>query len=170
MPYDNSGSGPLRVPGFSGFQIDADLYEDSVWHNEHAGMVYAYFLEGIEGWQGLRLTARELAMLGLIESITDKPDWDKKVFNGAIVDKWREEAMALPLISKAAWDWVLTEVRDKANSFQTTKRVLALDTNARSAKSDQCRAQNGADRRCRSAAVRSRRAERLASRVQRSGP
>ncbi|KAH8904798.1 hypothetical protein BR93DRAFT_916535 [Coniochaeta sp. PMI_546] len=132
MPYDNSGSGPLRVPGFS-MEIDADLKEDSLRPDGEHG---CYFADGIEGWSGQRLTVREIAMLNLMESITDKPDWDKKVFDDAIVDKWHDEAVALPLISEPAWKWVLAEIRDKANAFKESRRVLALDSNARCVKSD----------------------------------
>ncbi|OIW27037.1 hypothetical protein CONLIGDRAFT_635262 [Coniochaeta ligniaria NRRL 30616] len=132
MPYDNSGSGPLRVPGFS-MEIDADLDEDSLHEDTKRG---CYFADGIEGWNGQRLTVREIAMLGLMESITDKPDWDKKVFDDAIVDKWHAEAVALPLISEPAWDWVLTEIREKATAFKASRRVPALDSNARCVKSD----------------------------------
>lgn len=137
--YDNSGSRPLRLPGI-GMEIDADLDEDSLRRAKHAlGPGWhdaAYFADGIEGWQGQRLTVREIAMLGLMESITDKPNWDTKVFDDTIVEKWRAEAMELPLISQPAWEWVLAEVRDKANAFKTSRRVLALDSNARCVKSD----------------------------------
>lgn len=60
------------------------------------------FAEGIEGWNGPRLTERELAMLQLTEYITDKPDWDRKVFDDTIIARWRAEAMELPLISEPA--------------------------------------------------------------------
>ena len=35
-------------------------------------------------------------MLGVMELLTDKTDWHKKVFDDSIVEKWREEAMAIP--------------------------------------------------------------------------
>lgn len=42
------------------------------------------------------LYIRELAMLDVMEKLTDKPDWHKKVFDEEIVSKWREEALAIP--------------------------------------------------------------------------
>ena len=39
---------------------------------------------------------RELAMMDVMEKLTDKPDWHKKVFDDEIVDKWRREALAVP--------------------------------------------------------------------------
>ncbi|KAK7745088.1 hypothetical protein SLS53_003323 [Cytospora paraplurivora] len=42
------------------------------------------------------LPIREVAMMGIMERLTDKKDWHRKVFDDAIVEKWREEAMAIP--------------------------------------------------------------------------
>jgi hypothetical protein len=39
---------------------------------------------------------RELAMMDVMEKLTDKPDWHKKVFDENIVLKWRKEALAVP--------------------------------------------------------------------------
>jgi hypothetical protein len=38
------------------------------------------------------ITFRERRMLDFINQITDKPEWDRKVFDEDIVSKWREEA------------------------------------------------------------------------------
>jgi hypothetical protein len=38
------------------------------------------------------ITFRERRMLNFINQITDKPEWDRKVFDEDIVSKWREEA------------------------------------------------------------------------------
>lgn len=37
------------------------------------------------------IRARERRMLEFINNITDKPEWEQKVFDEAIVAKWREE-------------------------------------------------------------------------------
>jgi hypothetical protein len=42
------------------------------------------------------LPVRELAMLSVMDTLTDKPDWHNKVFVEEIVAKWRKEAMAIP--------------------------------------------------------------------------
>lgn len=39
---------------------------------------------------------RELAMMDVMDKLTDKPDWSKKVFDDAIVEKWEKEALAIP--------------------------------------------------------------------------
>lgn len=38
------------------------------------------------------LQMREVAMMMLMEQITDKPDWHEKVFDEVTVQKWRHEA------------------------------------------------------------------------------
>lgn len=51
---------------------------------------------GCPGAQSDMLQVRELAMLAVMESLTDKEEWHQKVFDEGIVSKWREEAMAIP--------------------------------------------------------------------------
>lgn len=119
---DNSGSGPLVIPGINGLRLDPARKEG--------------FVHGTDEWRGERLTVREVSMLALMDSITDKPNWDQKVFDEDIVAKWRTEATALPLISEKAWAWCLIELRDKAQVYQQTGKILACDTSSRCAKSD----------------------------------
>ncbi|KAF2649455.1 hypothetical protein K491DRAFT_698080 [Lophiostoma macrostomum CBS 122681] len=42
------------------------------------------------------LPIRELAMMSIMDKLTDKEDWQKKVFDEAIVAKWRKEALEIP--------------------------------------------------------------------------
>lgn len=42
------------------------------------------------------LPVREVAMMSIMDRLTDKEDWHKKVFDDTIVSKWRKEAMAIP--------------------------------------------------------------------------
>jgi hypothetical protein len=39
---------------------------------------------------------REVAMMDVMEKLTDKPDWNRKVFDDEIVEKWKKEALAVP--------------------------------------------------------------------------
>jgi hypothetical protein len=48
------------------------------------------------GSQSKPLPVREFAMLSVMETLTDKPDWYRKVFDEEIVAKWRKEALAIP--------------------------------------------------------------------------
>ncbi|KAG8526561.1 uncharacterized protein KY384_008762 [Bacidia gigantensis] len=53
--------------------------------------------DGREGYGGLKkrraavLTQREYTLMEMMNRITDKPDWQRKVFDEAIVEKWKEE-------------------------------------------------------------------------------
>lgn len=47
----------------------------------------------IADWCGSSgVTVYERNMLGFISQITDKPNWDDKVFDEGILEKWRQEA------------------------------------------------------------------------------
>lgn len=35
-------------------------------------------------------------MMSIMDKLTDKEDWEKKVFDDEIVSKWRREALAMP--------------------------------------------------------------------------
>ncbi|KAK0649728.1 hypothetical protein B0T16DRAFT_136264 [Cercophora newfieldiana] len=52
--------------------------------------------KGVHTWWSAGVTLREQRMMAFIDTITDKPDWEKKVFDEAIVAKWREEAKVGP--------------------------------------------------------------------------
>lgn len=43
------------------------------------------------------LLVREVAMMIIMDRLTDKPDWHVKVFDDTITNKWIEEALALPV-------------------------------------------------------------------------
>lgn len=94
------------------------------------------FNHGANDFQQDRLTAREVAMLGVMNALTDKPHWEEKVFDDEISKKWGEEAQKIHLMSEKAWEWCLLELRDKAVRFKKTGRVLVLDTGSRISKSE----------------------------------
>ncbi|KAK1757322.1 hypothetical protein QBC47DRAFT_375666 [Echria macrotheca] len=48
------------------------------------------------GADSAMLLVREVAMMLVMDRLTDKPDWHVKVFDQDIVAKWREEALAWP--------------------------------------------------------------------------
>lgn len=123
--FDNTGDGQLKVPGFC-------------YYHKFQLETLDRFRHGANDFkQAPRLTAREVAMLGVMNALTDKPDWHKKVFDDEIVAKWKQEASAVHLMSDMAWDWCLTELRDKAKRFERIGRVLVLDAGSRISKSDQ---------------------------------
>ncbi|PPQ86637.1 hypothetical protein CVT25_006821 [Psilocybe cyanescens] len=61
-------------------------------------------------------TLREFTMLQLMNTITDKPDWNTKVNNPEIAKKWKEEALTSGAdITSKMVDWCLDELRYKAS-------------------------------------------------------
>lgn len=49
-------------------------------------------------------------MMAIMDKITDKSDWDKKIFDENIVQKWRQEALGTEGmdVSEKMLDWVCT--------------------------------------------------------------
>ncbi|KAH9243229.1 hypothetical protein K456DRAFT_1880605 [Colletotrichum gloeosporioides 23] len=121
--FDNTGNGPLNVPGFP----LAVSIERS--HNER-------FAHGFNDWAQDRLAAREIAIISLINDITDKPGWSKDVFDDAKVATWRAEALARPLMSPLAWDWCLLELQDMAKDVNERGHICILSSASRVCKSD----------------------------------
>lgn len=48
-----------------------------------------------DGWRAATLLIRECCMLRLIDELSDKPEWRRKVQDDAIAKKWKEEALAM---------------------------------------------------------------------------
>lgn len=69
-----------------------------------------HFPNAVLNWSGTILTVRELNMMAIMDKITDKPNWDQKVFDDTIVQKWRQEALATEGmdVSEKMLDWVCT--------------------------------------------------------------
>lgn len=123
-PFDNSGRGPLAVPGF-GFPLEQELHPED------------RFTHGVREWfQEPNVTARELAMLCLMDDITDKPTWSTDVFDDTVTSQLCQEALRSPLISLKTWDWCLLELQDKARIFQSSGRILTYNTGVAICKSD----------------------------------
>lgn len=51
------------------------------------------FPNALEDWVGDPLTLRERAMMAMMGRIMGKEGWERKVFDGGIVGKWREEGV-----------------------------------------------------------------------------
>ena len=63
--------------------------------------------EDCEGAKSDMILAREVAMMILMDRLTDKPDWNRKVFDEDIVAKWTSEALALPV--EPLWNSIALE-------------------------------------------------------------
>ncbi|PKX93307.1 DUF4246 domain-containing protein [Aspergillus novofumigatus IBT 16806] len=73
-------------------------------------------------------THREILMMRALNSITDKPDWERKVFVEEITAKWRKEIMdSGEDITPTMMNWIIKEAQWKAKVFLDTKHVVAFD-------------------------------------------
>ncbi|KAF2099439.1 hypothetical protein NA57DRAFT_37564 [Rhizodiscina lignyota] len=88
------------------------------------------------------VTIRERRMLKFIDQISDKPEWDRKVFDDDIIAKWKEEAvrhvedLGDKILSEKMFDYCIAELQDKAKRFQETGTIAVLDAEATIVKSD----------------------------------
>ncbi|GIZ41376.1 hypothetical protein CKM354_000468200 [Cercospora kikuchii] len=101
------------------------------------------FPNAISDWSGTPLTQRERRMMALMGEITDKPEWDRKVFDDKIVAKWRAEALAANadaeperVLTEKAIDYCIEEIRDHASKLKEIQMVPAVDANGVVYKSD----------------------------------
>lgn len=82
---DPTAGDPLRLPGY-GLPLD-------YWPGHEC---FPVLVGGAGGdWAARTLLVREVCMLKLIEDITNKPEWWRKVRDAAIAAKWKKEACRL---------------------------------------------------------------------------
>ncbi|KAJ5214157.1 hypothetical protein N7449_001326 [Penicillium cf. viridicatum] len=104
----NNTDGPLQVPGFGPIPLNYELPPKTR---------FAHGL--VEYRHSPRLTMREMAMLRVMQYITEQPGWDQALL-----------ATEGFLISAPAWDWCIAELRDKAQAWQETGRLLVFDSSS----------------------------------------
>ena len=76
------------MPKYPGWNLDLRWNEELVYP---MGIHY-----NSSGAHSALLFVREVAMMLVMDRLTDKPDWHLKVFDDDIADKWRQEALAWP--------------------------------------------------------------------------
>ncbi|KAF2867921.1 hypothetical protein BDV95DRAFT_610358 [Massariosphaeria phaeospora] len=108
------------------------------------------------------LPVREVAMMNIMDRLTDKNEWYNKVFDNEIVSKWRKEALAIPdddlwklatsaksqydtetsveptegIMNATTFDVCIEELRSKAKYYEKCSIVPTLEACASIAKSD----------------------------------
>ncbi|MCJ1445848.1 MAG: hypothetical protein MMC23_006353 [Stictis urceolatum] len=83
-----------------------------------------------DGYASQRLTPlRELKMMQIMNQITDKTDWETKVFDDAVASKWKQEAVDFKGhdVTQQMMDWVVDELRWKAKDFKETRMLTVYD-------------------------------------------
>jgi hypothetical protein len=79
--------GKITLPGY-GTPLNYMLQ-----HRDWSNDVYERCPNALQDWGPQPITVREKNMMQMINAITDKPDWRRKVFDEAILHKWRAEAV-----------------------------------------------------------------------------
>ncbi|KAG9935969.1 hypothetical protein KCV05_g1814, partial [Aureobasidium melanogenum] len=85
--------GRVLLPGF-GRPLN-DMLELKTWalrHRDETSLLNRC-PNPLEEWSPEPLTVRERNMMQVINAITDKPDWRRKVLDETIIAKWRAEAI-----------------------------------------------------------------------------
>ncbi|KAJ5670593.1 uncharacterized protein N7477_005956 [Penicillium maclennaniae] len=77
---------------------------------------------------GFLYTFREILMMRVMNTITDKPDWERKVFNEDITNKWRKEVSESGQgVSKAMMDWIVKELQWKTDGLKKDCFISVFD-------------------------------------------
>ncbi|KAF3398054.1 hypothetical protein F1880_005779 [Penicillium rolfsii] len=120
----NNKTNPIKVPGLGKIPVNVLLSHDQ-------------FATGTNEWTSHILTAKELAMLDLINKITDRSNWNRSIFDQQVIAQWREDALSSSsLINDKTWDWCLLELQDKARQFDQDGRLVVFNTSSGVCKSD----------------------------------
>ncbi|KAF5660946.1 hypothetical protein FCIRC_11999 [Fusarium circinatum] len=96
------------------------------------------------GWRSATLLIRESCMLKLINELSDKPEWWRKIKDEAISSKWKKEALEMDWTSyrkhadftSAMADACISELRSKAELYEKTGLMPVYDYTTTVIKSD----------------------------------
>ncbi|KAF4458718.1 hypothetical protein FALBO_14541 [Fusarium albosuccineum] len=104
------------------------------------------YLVGNRGnkWKAATLTIREVCMLKLMEDITNKPEWWRKINDSAIADKWAKEAIEMPWseyrdnadFTQEMAEACMKELRQKEEIYEETGLIPVMDYSSCAIKSD----------------------------------
>lgn len=124
IKLDNSGTGPLRVPGFNGVPLFYEHPKDN------------RFAHGICDWRQIpQLLLVELSMLQFMSYVTEQPDWENKSEDPQTLEEWHRHAVSVFDLDESSWQWCVKELRDKASDFKRTGYVAVFDADSRVIKS-----------------------------------
>lgn len=98
-----------KMTGFQYPGVNLPIAPDYIRLDERVP-IYPIGLPDTRAADSYILPIREVAMMMLMDTLTDKPNWHEKVFDETIVAKWRHEAMTQPQhglflrIMEGKWD------------------------------------------------------------------
>ncbi|KAJ5519230.1 hypothetical protein N7453_001652 [Penicillium expansum] len=127
----------LRMPGFNvklNCQPDRNVIQN--WYHGFPNALDDNDMFQWYYWRDVELTLlpsdlvthREVLMMRVVNTITDKPQWDQKVFDKNITTKWRDEiAQSGQDVTPKMMDWIIEELQWKANILKETGHVCVFD-------------------------------------------
>ncbi|KAI0116506.1 hypothetical protein GGR51DRAFT_546020 [Nemania sp. FL0031] len=141
---EKDSSKRLELPGF-GMPLDQP---PTIGNN--------YFLHALSSrFESVGLKLREVRMMEFMNQITDKPEWERKVFDENIVNAWRDEAMGSKAqeidldgdvyMTEKMFNNCIKELRDKVQGYKNTGLISILDAEVEVVKSDSVIPQSLAD-------------------------
>ncbi|KAE8406247.1 hypothetical protein BDV37DRAFT_281157 [Aspergillus pseudonomiae] len=111
-----------------GFPLPLNLYDYSCRATDRFPHVLRLTDMGDEYVRKL-CTYRELLIMRVLNSITDKPGWYLEVFDEATTAKWRREIAASDEeITPNMVRWIMDEVKWKAQKYSATGHVVVFDS------------------------------------------
>ncbi|KGQ09595.1 hypothetical protein BBAD15_g5071 [Beauveria bassiana D1-5] len=137
--YKAAGATVPRRPGF-GLTLD--------WKTDDDSDVFprlSFDDEGNASWRAHTLLIREVCMLRVMEELTNKPEWWRKVKDDEIAAKWKTEILQMDwktlvdlwaVFTEPMADAVIAELRAKADLYQETGLIPVMDYSACAIKSD----------------------------------
>ncbi|KAM0228046.1 hypothetical protein ACHAPO_011074 [Fusarium lateritium] len=145
-----STSTPTLYPG---------LGLDLRYHDQDRDEIYPIGIHyNCYGADSEMLLVREVAMMIVMNQLTEKPNWHLKVFDETIAEKWIQEALAIPveslyddivpsglynsptklktILDRKCLEYCIKELRVKAKFFEKTGLIPTLDASASVVKAD----------------------------------
>ncbi|OAQ95887.1 hypothetical protein LLEC1_01634 [Akanthomyces lecanii] len=101
--------------------------------------VYLHFSHGFSLWRQDRLSQSEIAIMRLVNDITDRKDWQTLVNDFSACRAWKSEAFENYFPdNNSLWEWCLFELQKKATDFTNSnhRSLFVLDSASRVCKSD----------------------------------
>ncbi|CAK38002.1 hypothetical protein CBS63078_6739 [Aspergillus niger] len=105
-------SSPIKLPGFNlplNWQPeDTELFPNALDYKDIS-----------DGYVGHLSTQREITMMRVMNTITEKPEWYRKVFDEGITSRWQTEVLASGQdVTPRMMDYIVKELQWKAQNLQ----------------------------------------------------
>ncbi|KAI5274727.1 hypothetical protein E4T47_02222 [Aureobasidium subglaciale] len=130
--------GKLSLPGF-GRPVN-EVLEQKDWGHRYppTAKMINRCPNALQEWGPEPITVREKNMMQVVNSITDKAEWRRKVFDEGIIANWRAEAITEEGqgFTEKMFDHCIAELQHKANQNEESGLTAVLDSEWAVVKSD----------------------------------